>query len=318
MREPICVSSSRFLDEDARARVAALARGVVDRIDGARDRRLEVGIGEEDVRALAAELERDALHGLCAEAHDLRARPRRARERHLVHSRVGDEVGAGRRALARHDVDDAGREPDLHRELGEAKCGQRRGRIRLEDDRAARCKRGRELPRRHHERVVPGDDLRDDADGLLERVGEDGAAHRHCPPGDRGYRGRVPAEILGGDGDLSFDGGDGLADIARLELDELLAVGDDRVGERMDEPRALVRRRLRPRALECAARRLDGPVDILRSGHRGAGERRSGRRLGDVADLAALDRFPSDEEAVVLRRDRHHCPPVRSKIAACP
>src|SRR6185503_5798521 len=76
----------RLLDEDPRARVAALAGRVVDRIDGARDRGVEVGVGEEDVRALTAELERDALHRLGAKPHDLRARPRRAREGDLVHA----------------------------------------------------------------------------------------------------------------------------------------------------------------------------------------------------------------------------------------
>src|SRR4029079_8717943 len=47
----------RWLDEHARARLAALARRVVDRPDRARDRVVEVGVGEDEVRALAAELE---------------------------------------------------------------------------------------------------------------------------------------------------------------------------------------------------------------------------------------------------------------------
>jgi hypothetical protein len=44
----------RRLDEDARARLATLSRGVVDRPDRARDRVVEVGVGEDEVRALAA------------------------------------------------------------------------------------------------------------------------------------------------------------------------------------------------------------------------------------------------------------------------
>ena len=49
-----------LLDQDPRARLAALAGGVVDRPDRARDRVGEVGVGEDDVRALSPQLERDA------------------------------------------------------------------------------------------------------------------------------------------------------------------------------------------------------------------------------------------------------------------
>ncbi len=224
----------RLLDEDARARVAALARRVVDGVDRARDRGVEVGVREEDVRALATELERDALHRLRAEPHDLRARPRRACERDLVDSRVRDEMRARGRAVTRDDVDHACGDADLHGELGEAECAERRGGVRLEDDRAAGGQGRRELPRGHHEGVVPGDDLRDHADGLFQRVRENGAAHRHGAAGDGRDRGRIPAEVLGRDGYLPLHGRDRLANVARLELRQLLAVGDNRIGEGMD------------------------------------------------------------------------------------
>ena len=47
--------------EQARARRAALALVVEDRVGGAGDREIEIGIGEDDRRRLAAEFERDAL-----------------------------------------------------------------------------------------------------------------------------------------------------------------------------------------------------------------------------------------------------------------
>ena len=308
----------RPLDEDARACVAALAGGVVDRVDGTRDRRFEVRVRKEDVRALAAQLERDSLHRLGAEPHDLRARPRRARERDLVHAAVGDEVRAGRRAVARDDVDHARGDADLDCELGEAQRGERRGGVGLEDDRAASGERGRQLPGGHHEGVVPGDDLGYDADRLLQGVGEDGATHRHRAAGDRRNGGGVPAEVLGRDGHLAFHRGHSLADVARLELGQLLAVSDDRVGESVDEAGALVRRSLRPRALESGARGLDGPVHVCRRSHRRAPERRSGRGLLELTGFLRLDGLSLDEEAVVLGRDRHQFPPSRSKMAACP
>ena len=146
----------RLLDEDSRARLAALARGVVDRPDRARDRRVEVGVGEDEVGALAAQLQRQALDRLRAEPHDLAARLRRAGERDLVDPRMLDEVGAGGRAVGGDDVDRAGREADLGGELGQPQRCQRRLRVRLQHDRAAGRERGRELPRRHQQRVVPG------------------------------------------------------------------------------------------------------------------------------------------------------------------
>jgi hypothetical protein len=105
----------RRLDQNARARFAALAGRVVDRPDGARDRIVQVCVGEDDVRALAAELEGQALDGVRTQPHDLPARRGRAREGDLVDTGVADEIRAGRLAAAGDDVDRARREPDLRR-----------------------------------------------------------------------------------------------------------------------------------------------------------------------------------------------------------
>ena len=252
----------RLLDEDAGARLAALAGGVVDRPDRARDRRVEVGVREDEVRALAAELERQPLDRLGAEPHDLAARLRRAGERDLVDAGVLDEIGARRRTVAGDDVDRAGGKADLGRELGEAQRRHGRLRIRLQDDRAAGRERGRELPRRHQQRVVPRHDLAGDADRLLQRVGEERAADRVGAAGDRADRGSEEAEVLDRAEELGLRRGDRLADVARLELRQLLAVRGDRVGERVQQARALVRRRLAPVAVERAARGLDCAVDL--------------------------------------------------------
>src|SRR5207247_10431635 len=61
----------RTLDQHAGARLATLAGGVVDRPDRAGYRAREIGIGEHEARALAAELERDALDPVCGHPHDL-------------------------------------------------------------------------------------------------------------------------------------------------------------------------------------------------------------------------------------------------------
>ena len=155
------------------------------------------------------------------------------------------------------------READLGSELREPQRGERRRRVRLQHDGAAGGERGRELPRRHHQRVVPRHDLPRDADRLLQRVEEERAADRVRAAGDRRDPRGVEAEVLDGLVELRLDRRDRLADVARLELGEVLAVGDDRVGERVQEARALGRRRLRPVARERAARGLDGAVDVL-------------------------------------------------------
>ena len=173
------------------------------------------------------------------QAHDLAARLRRPRERDLVDAGVLDEVGARRRTVAGHDIQRTGREADLPCELCEPDRRQRGLRIGLQHDGAARRERRSELPRRHHERVVPGDDLGRDADWLFQRVEEERATDRVGAPGDGRDRGAVEAEVLDGLVELGLDGCDRLADVARLELRELGTIRLDRVGERVQEPRAL-------------------------------------------------------------------------------
>ena len=144
-----------------------------------------------------------------------RARLRRAGERDLVDARMPHEVRGRRSSRAGHDVDRARREADLGRQLGQAERRQRRLRVRLEDDRAAGGQRGRELPRRHHQRVVPGHDLPRDADRLLQRVEEERPADRVRAAGDRGDRRGVEAEVLDRLAQLGLDRRDRLADVPR-------------------------------------------------------------------------------------------------------
>ena len=103
----------RPLDQDAAACRADLALVEEHAEQRAFDRHLEVGVGEEDVRRLAAELERDLLQRGRGRAHDRLPDLDAPRERNLVDIRVFDDRGAGRLARAGHDVDDAGRQPGV-------------------------------------------------------------------------------------------------------------------------------------------------------------------------------------------------------------
>src|SRR5581483_8554686 len=124
---------------------------------------------------------------------------------------------------------------------------------------------------------------------LLLRIEEERAADRIRASRDRAERRGVEAEVLGRARDLGLDRGDRLADVARLELGELLAVRDDRIGERVQQARALRPGRLPPRTVDRSACGVDRAVDLSLAGHGGARKGLARGGLGDVAELGALD-----------------------------
>ena len=219
-----------------------------------------------------------------------------------------DERRAGG-AVAREHVEDAGWEPRLQGQLPEPQGGQRRLLGGLEHDRAAGRQRRPDLPDRHQQREVPGDDLSADADRLASRVTED--------PGIAGGDGR--SIDLGRPACVVLEVGDGvghvhplgelqrLAVVERLELGQLLLVRLDELGERLDPPATLGRGQLAPRRadLERAPRSRDGPVDVVGAGERDlrrhdAGRGVVGRKRPTVGGGAPL---AVDEQAVLAREE---------------
>src|SRR5256885_2152989 len=161
-----------LLDEESRARGTHLALVVEDAGQRALDRRVHVGVREDDVRRLAAELERQALERSRGLAHDLLADLRGARERDLVHARIAHERHPGLGARARDHVEHALGEPGLLAELGEPERRERRERRGFQHHGVPRRERGRDLPRREQEREVPRHDGPAHADRLAERERE--------------------------------------------------------------------------------------------------------------------------------------------------
>ena len=129
------------LDVQARARAAALALVEEDAVGRTRDRDLQVGVLEEHLRALAAQLERDLLQVARGRLHDQLADLGRAGEGDLVDAVVGSDRRAGV-SEAGHDVDHAVREPGLHHQLTESQRRQRRLLGGLEHDGAPAASAG--------------------------------------------------------------------------------------------------------------------------------------------------------------------------------
>jgi hypothetical protein len=114
----------RFLDEEAGARRTQLPLAVEDRVDRPSGGRVEVRVGEHDVRRLSPELHRNPLHRAGRGPEDLLAGLGFTGEGDLVDPGVLGHRRADRRAGPRHDVERARREPGLAQEVGEKKSGQ--------------------------------------------------------------------------------------------------------------------------------------------------------------------------------------------------
>ena len=113
-----------LVDEEASAGRADLSLVAEGGPHGPFDGRLEVGVVQDDVGGLAAELERQPLQGSGSGPLDLLPDGGRSREGNLVHSVVFDKVGPGPPVSGDH-VEHAGWEPRLQRQLGQADGRQR-------------------------------------------------------------------------------------------------------------------------------------------------------------------------------------------------
>ena len=96
-----------FLHEQTTAGTAALALVEIEGVVRADGRRVEVGVGEDDVGAFAAQLEGQPFEGFGRVPHDDLGRLVFAGEGHLVDARVFDDRGTGGGAVAGYDVDHA-------------------------------------------------------------------------------------------------------------------------------------------------------------------------------------------------------------------
>ena len=239
------VVHARARDHACRGR-AVLARVVEPGARDARGRGLDISLVGHDARRVAAELEVHALEVGRGRRGDFHARAHASRYRHELRHRMRDERPPGI-AVAAHDIERTGRE-ELGRELRQHHCGLGRRLRRLQHDGVPGCKRGRDLPHRHHHRVVPRRHLRAHAERL--------APNERCVPGHvlaaafafehaRGA-GEEP-QLVDERRDLVGRHQRGrLAGRAAFGGDEVVGTRFDRVGDPQDRPAAVGRRRRAP------------------------------------------------------------------------
>ena len=278
--------------EDTRRGRAVLARVVEAGNRNARGGGFEVGVVAHDDRRVAAELEVHALEVGRGRGRDLHTRAHAAGDRDETGDRVRDERTPGV-AVAAHDVEHTGRE-ELGRELGEHHGGLGRGLGRLQHDGVPGGERGRDLPDRHHQRVVPRRDLRDHPDRLAaderrepRHVLGRGASFEH--PG----RAREEADLVDRGRDLV--GGHqrlGLPGAAAFGVDEPIGVALERVGDAQQREAALRRRLRRARRRTRSGR---PPTASSTSAAADSGpSRRSGPVHGSTRSVVAPSRASTD------------------------
>ena len=212
-----------------------------------------------------------------------------------------------RLAVAREDVDDAGRKAGFDDEVAEPQRRERRLLGRLQDARAARGERGPELPRRHDERKIPRDDLRDDADGLAARVGVDARALQ-AADGDvdrrafdlRGPAGHV-AEVVARARHV-----DDAGHLLRLAVVDALELGE-LVGVLVDRDRRAAKSALRAAR---AASSTTGRARTLRARRRRPCRRR--RALASAIEATSAPVAGSITGMRSFAADGTHSPPIRS------
>jgi hypothetical protein len=148
------------------ARAADLPLVEPDGVDQAFDGAVDIGVVEDDVGGLAAQLEREGFARAGRRLADAAAHGGGAGEGDLGDAGMLDDR-LPRRAVAGDDVDDALRQPGLPADIGEKQRGERGVFCGFQDHRVSRGERGRDLPRQHQEREVPRDDLAADAERFM-------------------------------------------------------------------------------------------------------------------------------------------------------
>ncbi len=244
-----------LLHEHARAVRANLALCIEVAEDCGGDGVVEVGVGKDDQRRLAAELHGDVLQRAGGGGHDPFSRRHRAGERDFGDPRMCRKRRADL-ARAEHDGEEPGGRARFLDDLRKLDCRDRRQLARLEDHGVAGGKRRRALPARDLDRVVPRADPGADPERLAPRIGEGAFAEGNVLAVDRLREPGEELEAIGGRADIRLRRLlDRLAGVEHLKPRKLhLALAQQRRDAVQDAP-ALRGGKRDPRALRAFGRR---------------------------------------------------------------
>ena len=305
----------RTLDENPRGAHADLTLIHEHAEHGGLDRLVEIRVGADHHRALAAKLERIFFKVTRGDLGDMLADPRRSGKGDRAHQLVAGQRVSDLRAIAVDDVEQAVRHPRLAPQIGE-QVGDSRCRFgRKEHEGVAGGQRHRRLFYALDQRHVERRDSGDDADRL---------AHAHADPSGNvrrdGLAAHPPRDSRGGaqeadrEADLEPSFGDRRADLVDQHIVKLRRITlDDR--RRLGEPGLARSRRQGAMAFERFMRGFDRTIDVGRIARSRAhidriidrvqiieivAARRSHRRAADPmveprAGLARLSRFAVDQ-----------------------
>ena len=213
----------------------------------------DVGVVEDDYRALSAQFEGDVLDRVRRQPHDRAPHRRRPGEGDLVDAGVAGEVGADLLAHAGDDVEDTRRQAARLGHLGEEEHRQRRLLVGLEDDGVPRRQSRPDLPERQGQRIVPWGDGGAHADRLPADVALSQRRVLRCrggrfePVGARQLGEVRPVHGCHTDVEAGrLAQGRPVGD--HLELDELVGPLVEDLGDAQHEPGSVLRRYRRPHA----------------------------------------------------------------------
>ncbi len=234
------------MQEEPRARGAALTGVGENGEERAIDRFLQIGIREDDVRTLATELERDLLDRSRGRSHDLAASFGFPGERDLFHQGMRSQRFPEFFAGSGDDIEHAGRNSRLERDLTQNQGRQWGGAGRLEHDGVSGCKRRSNLPRRHEQGKVPRDDLGADAVRLAHRVIEQRTVHRNLVAPDLTCKVAVVLETVRRSDHVAARFDDDLAGVHRFQRADFVDPIPQDVGHLVQGARAIQRRKPTP------------------------------------------------------------------------
>lgn len=255
-----------LLDEDTGTGTAALAVVVVDTEVDPADGIVNVCVVEDDVGALSTELEGDLLQvRLGGGLEDLAANDGGAGEGNLVDVHVGGDGGTGNTAKARDDVDNTGGETSLDDEVADVESAERGLLGGLHDNGVTGGQGRADLPGKHEQGKVPGDDLAADTNGLVAGIGEGLVVGVDDLTLDLVGPAAVVSEAPGSVGDVCLGHGQGLAVVEGLDGGNGLDIPLEQVGELGQHAAPLAGGDLSPGTLDGSAGSRNCKVNVLLS-----------------------------------------------------